>query len=243
MTAIRTEVTDEKTTEPQPSCDICLMGVYERIHYAAKLIDHRIPKLNNNQQQGFKFASHDDVVQFCRPCLLLARLIITCSIKEYHTAQLLGKNAKGEDKVTHIFEGIITASIVNIDKPDDKYSVDVPAIAHDTSDKAAGKAFSYAKKYVLTAACGLLIPTGEDVDNEKYPSKKLAAGEKKEETKIAKKVLVQDILELATRLQWTDGQIAQFAQAEIGTTCNKAAPVQLQTVVDKMRDEAQRMGV
>ena len=225
MTETKTEVVDIKS-----------MNVYQRMHHAAQLIERRIPKSNTNEMQKFKFASHDDVVEFLRPCLLESRLVITSSMPTFETERIVTKTDRG-DKMTSIFRGTLVGNIVNIDNPTDCYSVSVPVEAYDTSDKASGKAFSYAKKYLLVTACGLLAATGTDVDMEgKFPSKRPVKGEKAAETKEAKKVLLAEMMTLRDELGWTKEILNIFGRDTIGRDPKDATPGELQKIVEKLRD-------
>jgi ERF superfamily. len=138
-------MTDKKTDDKPVGGN-----VYQRMHRAAALIEKRIPKANENVFQKFKYASHDDVVEFCRPALLEAGLVLTCDMPEIESSvETFG------GKPTMVARGTLSVDVVNIDDPKDRYTVHVPGMAYDTSDKAIGKLISYAKKYALTACCGL----------------------------------------------------------------------------------------
>ena len=138
------------------------MNVYERIHYAGTLIQGRVPKDGVNTFDKYNFSSHDGVVAFVRSMLQKARIILCIEPGQFQTE--IVESEKGKRQV--MVQGNMTASIVNIDKPDDRHVQVIPVMALDRSDKAHGKAISYGKKYCITACMGLLLATGEDSDND-----------------------------------------------------------------------------
>jgi len=212
-------------------------NVYQRVHDAAEAIQGRIAKGGENTFQKYKYASHDDVVEAVRPHIINAGLVITCDVVDHEcTLETVG------GKATMIAKGTMVATAINIDTPEDKYSVSFPVMCFDTSDKAIGKMISYGKKYALLAMLGLLIPTGEDQDAatpEAPPAKGYQPNEKTKETQDAKKTLRAEIIALKDAQKWSNERAAEITEAALGKgkTCQTATPAELQRVVDKMRAE------
>jgi len=211
------------------------LNVYQRMHQAAQAIQGRIAKAQENKFQHYKYASHDDVVEFCRPSLLDAGLLIICDMPKIETRI----EEIGEKKTaTMIAEGVLAVTILNVDNPDDRYTINVPGMGYDTSDKAVGKLISYAKKYALTAMCGLLVATGDDADKDSIqgPTKK-GRHEIKRETDTARTVIFKDITKARETLGWTKDDVAAAA-AKIGITDPiNADPADLQKLLETMRAE------
>jgi hypothetical protein len=55
---------------------------------------------------------------------------------------------KQQIKTSYLAEVTVRATFVNVDKPEERFSVDSYAYALDSSDKAVGKAMSMATKYI-----------------------------------------------------------------------------------------------
>jgi len=195
-------------------------NVYQRMHTAAALIEKRIPKANENTFQKYKYASHDDVVEFLRPALLEAGLVVTCDMAEI-TTRVETMNGKP----TMIAEGVLAVAVVNIDDPADKYTVHVPGVAYDTSDKAVGKLISYAKKYALTACCGLLVATGvdSDMDDIKTPPPNDDEAERRD--------MMREIISAQKSLGWDNEAMGVFVKATIGKSTKAATITDLNTLI------------
>lgn len=210
------------------------LNVYQRMHKAAALIEKRIPKANENTFQKFKYASHDDVVEFCRPALIESGIVVLCDMPSIET-----RIEQVNNKSAMIAEGVLSVSIVNIDNPDDRYVVHVPGVAFDTSDKAVGKLISYAKKYALTAMCGLLIATGEDSGKDDIQALQTKKGrhEIKREIDTARTVIFKDVTAARNTLGWTKDDVAAAAEKLGIKDPMNADPGDLQKLLETMRAE------
>lgn len=208
-------MTDKKTDDKPVGGN-----VYQRMHRAAALIEKRIPKANENTFQKFKYASHDDVVEFCRPALLEAGLVLTCDMPEITT-----RIETLSGKPTMVAEGVLAVNVVNIDDPADKYTVHVPGVAYDTSDKAVGKLISYAKKYALTACCGLLVATGVDSDTDDIKTPPPNDGEQE------RKDMMREIISAQKSLGWDNEAMGAFVKATIGKSTKAATLTDLHTLI------------
>jgi hypothetical protein len=140
------------------------MNVYQRMHYAGCLMQHRLAKEGKNTFQNYKYVTHDDVAEAVRGPLQEARLVVTFSAP---TCELSIVDQGAIAKTSQVMvQGVVEMRVINIDNPSDVYALAIPAYALDGGDKAYCKLISYAKKCGLLALCGLLLPTGEDADAE-----------------------------------------------------------------------------
>lgn len=140
------------------------MNLWQRIHSAGEALKGRISKDKENKFDGYKYASHDEVVDFVRTALQDARIVLTIEPGEFSWEVMDGKDGKKQICVS----GTMNAVLHNIDKPEEHYTIPVPVLALDRGDKAHGKAISYGKKYAITACIGLLLATGEDTDSDSH---------------------------------------------------------------------------
>jgi hypothetical protein len=144
--------------------DVTKMNLWQRLHHAGENLKGRIAKDKENTFDHYDYASHDKVVEFVRPALQAARLVLTIEPGEFSWEMMDGKDGKKQICVT----GVMQAVLHNIDKPEESYAIPVPVLALDRGDKAHGKAISYGKKYAITACIGLLLATGEDTDSDSH---------------------------------------------------------------------------
>jgi hypothetical protein len=137
-------------------------------------------------------------------------------------------------KPTMIAEGVLAVAVVNIDDPADKYTVHVPGVAYDTSDKAVGKLISYAKKYALTACCGLLVATGvdSDMDDIKTPPPNDDERERRD--------MMREIISAQKSLGWDNTKMAKEVKATIGKATRDATITELNMVMDMLADEIKK---
>jgi hypothetical protein len=99
----------------------------------------------------YAFVSHDQVTAKIHPLLVKYRVLMIPTVKSH----IQEGNRTVLDLIVHF---------VNVDKPEDQFSINTFGYGVDTSDKGPGKALSYAFKIAcLKAFC---LETGEDSDNE-----------------------------------------------------------------------------
>lgn len=150
---------------PEPDA-LAKMNIYQRMHHAAGMC-RVIPKLGYNNFQRFKFVSHDQAALEARQVFNACGILFLVNIDESSLEMKEGApDDGGRAKVAFLAQLKATATVINIDNPEDRYSLTLPAYALDTSDKAIGKAISYAKKYALLALVGLMLATGDDPDTD-----------------------------------------------------------------------------
>lgn len=112
-------------------------NIYQRINAVMKQVQY-VQK--DAQIQGYKAVTHDQVVSLARAAMVEHGIVI----EPHQSSGFL--EPKTEDSKMRLYGGMYKIDFVNIDKPEDRASVDVEAHAADNSDKAPGKALTYATK-------------------------------------------------------------------------------------------------
>lgn len=128
------------------------MNVYQRMAVAQAEFRY----VQKEQPKGLQYAvvQHDDVAVKARAALLKARLFAQPTVVEH------GR----EGNCTWV---LVCTDYVNIDAPDDRFSVTMLGYGNDNQDKGPGKAISYACKYCHLKAFG--VETGKDAESETDP--------------------------------------------------------------------------
>jgi ERF superfamily len=101
--------------------------------------------------RGYSAVSHDDVTKLIHMPLVNNGIfvelgVISSKLSPIETTSEY--NGKSQVKTSYLAEVTIRATFVNVDKPEERFSVDSYAYALDSSDKAVGKAMSMATKYI-----------------------------------------------------------------------------------------------
>lgn len=177
MSEILNDSDDLNVLESEQAGDVTGLNIYQRMHRAASMISVLVKKNTcGSGSYGFKYVSHDDTVAKVRlafqPCGILAIMsIVDSDLTVERTTKQTGNGAV--EQLNFIAKVTAEMTFVNIDKPDDRFSVSIPSYAIDNSDKAMGKAISYAKKYGMIALSGLMLATGQDVDQDHIEMQRL----------------------------------------------------------------------
>lgn len=138
-------------------------NIYQRINEVRKKV-HYAKKDKTVEGQGYKAVTHDAVTALLRNhlidqgVLIVPRLISSAMLE-------VGKTQKGA--TIYRYEGKFEVDFINCDNPDDRITVPGEAHANDHSDKAPGKATSYATKYAMLKLFN--IETGEDDEGRVEP--------------------------------------------------------------------------
>lgn len=133
------------------------MNIYQRINAVMKEVTYvQKDKEVDGGGQRYRAVTHDKVVSVCRAALVKHGVVIQASQR---AGELLIRR-DGVNVKMHLYQGDYTVCFVNVDKPDEKISVDVQAHAQDNGDKAPGKALTYATKSAILKV--LMLETGED---------------------------------------------------------------------------------
>lgn len=126
------------------------LNVYQRILAIMEELTY-IQKGDARVNGQYKFVSHDDVAEAVHPLLVKHRVLALPCVKE--TTQ------EGNRTTVNL-----RVDFVNVDQPEDRFSVYFPGYGVDPSDKGPGKAVSYALKYALLKT--FCLETGEDPDKD-----------------------------------------------------------------------------
>ncbi len=133
------------------------LNIYQRINSVMKAVKY---VRKDATVQGYKAVSHDQVLSVCRQALVDNGIVIVPTQNTAKMLQMKGDGAEGKELKMSLYEAEYTIHFVNIDKPEDKISIEVSSQAQDNGDKAPGKALSYAVKYALLKV--LCLETGEN---------------------------------------------------------------------------------
>ena len=109
--------------------------------------------------------TYDNLIAVCRAEMVKNGIAVFPV--QVASEMLIKRNVK-EDVKMHLYSGTYEVWFVNIDKPDDRFSVRVDAHATDNGDKAPGKALTYAVKSAMLKA--LMLETGENEEGRAGPS-------------------------------------------------------------------------
>lgn len=114
------------------------------------------------QAESYRAVSHDAVTAHLRDALISEGVLMLESLLEGETTQDTGLSTRSGNPIIR-YEAVFLISFVNVDDGDDRLTLQVPAHANDTGDKAPGKAMSYAAKYALLKTFN--IETGENEES------------------------------------------------------------------------------
>ena len=129
------------------------LNVYQRINLVHKQItsvtkDNEVSFGNDSYQT----ISHDAVTAALHLPIAEAGIVVIPNIETYNLESFeKTREWQGKTQTTLWYKADLKVSVtfVNIDNPEDKFSVSCPSYAFDTSDKAIGKAYSMAIKTIM----------------------------------------------------------------------------------------------
>jgi hypothetical protein len=119
--------------------------------------------------RGYSAVSHDDVTKLIHMPLVNNGIFIELSVissKLTPQEQVSEYQGKQQIKFSYLAEVTVRATFVNVDKPEERFSVDSYAYALDSSDKAVGKAMSMATKYVYLK--NLLLESTDEEESRNF---------------------------------------------------------------------------
>lgn len=143
------------------------LNIYQRINEVRKKA-HYAKKDKEVTGQGYKAVTHDAVTALLRNHLIDQGVLIIPRLISSNMLEV-GKTQKGS--IIYRYEGKYEVDFVNCDSPEDRITVPGEAHANDSSDKAPGKATSYATKYAMLKLFS--IETGEDDEGRVEPYESL----------------------------------------------------------------------
>jgi len=140
------------------------VNIYQRINAVREEVTYirKDKKVSTGGEGGYKAVTHDAVVAYSRQSLVKNGVIILPSLVSEEMEAPLVKIKDGEQTTSsmRLYKARFDVTFVNADDPQDKFTVNVPAHALDSGDKAPGKAITYATKAAILKV--LLLETGED---------------------------------------------------------------------------------
>lgn len=152
------------TTKAITSDEIKEMNIHQRIHKACGFILANPVVKNGEMKVGgsilYRYFKAEDVIKSAAKAFCDNGIVMTIKAETEHTTY--DKTTKTGAKTVHYFIIKGTMFLINIDKPDDKLEMVFYGSAEDDSDKAIGKANTYAKKIALMNL--LQMQDGEDTD-------------------------------------------------------------------------------
>lgn len=169
------------------------LNIYQRINMVMKDISY-VKKGGTNAFQKYLFTKHDDVTRLVRVPFMDHGIVALPTVVEHTHSEKQEKNG-----VAMLTELVIDIDFVNIDKPEDRFTIRGIGYGIDKNDLGPGKALSYAVKNIYLKVLGL--ETGEK-DNEDTADEKNAAPAKKEPTPEAK--IFREVRELLNNAKSKD---------------------------------------
>jgi len=154
-------MTDQTTTEPAVTEPNVARNIYQRISSVQAEIGYiQKDRLVSTGAGGgsYKAVSHDVVIALLRPHLIKHGIVVATSL-----AGDTKFDPPPEGSKQRLFSAEFVVSFINIDNPDDRLVLMLPAHALDSGDKAPGKAISYATKYAILKTFAL--ETGDDEES------------------------------------------------------------------------------
>lgn len=157
---------DTAERQPEDAIAPCTGNLRQRIRAIMMEIDYvQKTKLvgSSTSPQSYKAVTHDNVVAAVRPFMIKHGVALEQTLIEGKLVDT-GKFTSGGTPIVR-FEATYDMTFVNVDSPEDKFTVREAAHADDQGDKAPGKAASYAKKGALLRA--FLLETGTESEEER----------------------------------------------------------------------------
>jgi len=146
------------------------LNIYQRINEVRRSNPYiKKEKIVDGQ---YKVVTHDQVTAELRDDLVKYGVVIQPYLVDVKTVQDTGIYSSSRRSPIIRVEGIVDVFFVNVDNPEDRVCVRVPAHALDSGDKGPGKLMSYAVKMAMLKVFS--IETGED-DEEREERDAIAA--------------------------------------------------------------------
>ena len=133
------------------------MNIYQRLNEVRKKVAY-VKK--DATVQGYKAVTHDMVTAMVRDHLIENGIVIVPSQIQ---GRMLEAGTTQRGSTIYRYEATYNIAFVNADDPADRFEIMLEAHANDQSDKAPGKACSYAVKYALLKVFN--IETGENEES------------------------------------------------------------------------------
>lgn len=134
------------------------MNIYQRINEVRKAVPYiqKDAAVRAGQGGTYNAVTHDMVTAKLREHLIKQGILIVPT--QISGQSIDGMTKNGNAKIR--YEAAYEVSFINIEQPEDKIIITIHSHAEDSSDKAPGKAISYAVKYAMLKLFSL--ETGEN---------------------------------------------------------------------------------
>ena len=206
------------------------MNIYQRIHAVMQEVDYVFKNLRVTLKPGVSYpcVSHDAVVAKVRPAMIKHGIV---ALSDVVASGVTGNRT----------EATVAVTFVNVDNPEDRFTVHGFGHGIDSQDKGPGKAVSYATKYVWLKT--FVLETGDDPerDNVDFSAKDLAqeAKEKEAKEKAAKdaeerKVIYAKITEARDKVGMEKAALTEWIKDTYGKERGEMSTDELKTVPAKI---------
>ena len=142
------------------------MNIYQRLNEVRKAVSYIQKDKEVRGAGNYMAVTHDAVTAAVRDHLVAQGVMVAPTLIESKVADTGTTTSSGVPIIR--YEGLFDIQFINVDEPDDRHVMRLPAHALDYGDKAPGKAISYATKYALLKL--LSVETGES-EEERIPAK------------------------------------------------------------------------
>ena len=156
-------------------------NIHQRIIEVMKAVDYIKKDAQISGAGGYMAVSHDQVVAQTRKHFIDAGILITPEQLRSEILIQRDVNAKVPVKMM-LYSGDYAINFINVDEPGDLIAVTVNAHANDNSDKAPGKAMTYATKTAILKI--LNMETGVNDESRTYEPQLYRPEEKEEYDRI-----------------------------------------------------------
>ena len=141
------------------------MNIYQRLNEVRKAVKYL---KKDAAVTGYKAVTHDYVTSEVRPHLIKHGIIV---VPRQISGELqpTGKSTKQGVPFTN-YVGFYEFDFINMDDPEDRFTVSVGAMSEDTADKGPGGAISYAMKYAFLKLLNIETGDAEESRQEQKPN-------------------------------------------------------------------------
>jgi len=137
------------------------MSKEKNIYQKLNLVRQKVSYLQKDTKvQGYKAITHDAVTSAIREPFIEHGIMMVPNKVDSNTENV-GKTSNGTLIIR--YEATYEITFLNVENPDDSFTLIIESHANDHGDKAPGKAISYAVKYALLKV--LNIETGESEES------------------------------------------------------------------------------
>ena len=125
-------------------------NIYQRINAVMQEVEYvQKDKAVSGGGVNYKAVTHDQAVSVLRKSLVKHGIVINPVQVSGEFLEMRNMNATPNPIKMGLYTGSYDIYFVNMDKPEDKVCLSVQAHASDNSDKAPGKAMTYAVKTAI----------------------------------------------------------------------------------------------